>query len=84
MLTQRQIEDKWIDSEYLRRSGITEKLKADGYQIQLTSANDEATALDFDRWEHVIVEQDGKYFRLKIHDHPAVGGYLVLLRRRPR
>jgi hypothetical protein len=46
-------------------------LKADGYQVQLIGANAEATALDLDEWEHVIVEQDGKRFRLKIHDHPA-------------
>jgi len=57
-------------------------LKAEGYQVQLDSANNESRLVDLEGWEHVIVEQDGKRFRLKFHDHPAVGGYMVLLRRR--
>jgi hypothetical protein len=79
-----QIEDKWIDTEHLKRSGVTERLKAEGYQVQLDSANNESRLVDLEGWEHVILEQNGKRFRLKFHDHPAVGGYMVLLRRRMR
>jgi hypothetical protein len=45
----------------------------------------EATAIDIDGWEHVIVERgDDSRARLKIRDAPALGGYVVLLKRRKK
>jgi hypothetical protein len=75
-----EVQDKWVDSEYVKP--ITKMLEAEGYTVNLRSANEEARLIDFDGWEHVIVECDGARFRLKIHDHPVIGGYLVLLKKR--
>jgi hypothetical protein len=61
---------------------ITKELEAEGYIVNLRSANEEAKLIDFEGWEHVIIERDGTRFRLKIHDHPVVGGYLVLVKKR--
>jgi hypothetical protein len=75
-----EIEDKWVDSEYVTR--LTKELEAEGYTVNLRSANEEAKLIDFEGWEHVIIGRDGARFRLKIHDHPVVGGYMVLLKKR--
>ena len=38
--------------------------------------------IELDGWEPVLIdEQDGTRAKLKIHDHPVVGGYLILLKR---
>ena len=49
--------------------------------MNLRQANEESKLIDFEGWEHVIIERDGARFRLKIHDHPIVGGYMVLLKK---
>jgi len=39
--------------------------------------------VDLHGWEPVLLDQsDGTKARLKIHDHPVVGGYVILLKRR--
>jgi len=49
----------------------------------MCSANDESDRVALEGWEHVVIEQtDGSLVQLKIADHPTVGGYLLLLKRR--
>jgi hypothetical protein len=77
-----EVQDKWVDSDYPTQLGITKQLEAEGYTLNWRSANEEATLIDIGGWEYVIVERDGVRFRLKVHDHPVIGGYLVLLKKR--
>jgi hypothetical protein len=74
------IQEKWVDSEYITR--VTRELEAEGYTVNLRSANDEAKLIDFGGWEHAIFERDGARFLLKIRDLPILGGYMVLLKKR--
>jgi len=77
------IADKWVGLGYEGKSGLASKLKTQGYELHWSSGDREAELVDIGGWEHVLVEQpDGTKARLKIHDHPAVGGYLVLLKKR--
>jgi hypothetical protein len=46
------------------------------------SADKEAVSVDIDGWEYALVERPEGPVRLKIHDHPVIGGYLVLLKKR--
>ncbi len=72
-----------MSAKYVERSGILEKLRSGGYELKLDSANNEATAVDIDGWEVVTEQQpDGTRVCFKIHDHPAVGGYMILLKRK--
>jgi pyrimidine deaminase RibD-like protein len=77
--------DKWVSPGYERKSGVAKTLDEQGFDLGWASADKEAEKVEFEGWEYVLVDQpDGKRARLKIHDHPAVGGYLVLLKcRRP-
>lgn len=77
-----EVQDKWVDSDYPTQLGITKQLEAEGYTVNWRSANEEAKLIDIGGWEYVIVERDGLRFRLKIHDHPVIGGHLVLLKKR--
>ena len=75
--------DKWVNLEYAEKSGITKKLQDQGYIVRWSAANQEAERIDLEGWEPVLVEQsDGTFARLKIHDHPTIGGYLILLKKR--
>jgi hypothetical protein len=79
----RAIDDLWVSTEYPQR--LIQKLTADGYDLKWERAMDEATSIDVDGWEHVIVERgDGSRARLKIQDAPALGGYVVLLKRKKK
>ncbi len=63
---------------YLQKSGLLDRLAADGYQYHLSAANDELEKVELEGWPHVLIEQtDGSKARLKIRDHPIIGGYLV-------
>jgi len=78
-----QIVDLWVDLDYPQKLGLIEKLRAGGYELKWERAIDEATAIDIEGWEHVIVNRpDGTLARLKIHDAPVVGGFVVLLKKR--
>jgi hypothetical protein len=78
-----QIVDKWVDQSYPEKAGITRKLTAEDFDLSWTRANEESEKVDLQSWEPVVVElADGTNARLKIRDHPAVGGYLILLRRK--
>jgi hypothetical protein len=77
-----EVQDKWVDSDYPTQLGITKQLEAEGYTVNWRSANEEAGLIDIGGWEYVIVERDGVRFRLKVHDHPVIGGHLVLLKKR--
>jgi len=75
--------DKWVNYSYPENAGITEALKSEGYQLRWTTANEESQRIDLQGWEPVVLDQaDGTRARLKIHDHPVVGGYLILLRKK--
>lgn len=77
------IQDKWVSSEYVERSGLVRVLEDQGYELKWEAAKNEATSIEMDGWEAVTVTQpDGTHVRLKIRDHPVVGGYMILLRRR--
>jgi len=75
--------DKWVNLSYPDKAGLTEALKSEGYELRWTIANEESQRVDLQGWEPVILDQaDGMRARLKIHDHPVVGGYLILLRKK--
>ena len=77
-----EVQDKWVDYDYPTQLGITKQLEVEGYTVNWRSANEEAKLTDVGGWKYVIVERDGARYRLKIHDHPVIGGYLVLLKKR--
>ena len=77
------IVDKWVNLGHEHKSGVAKKLNDEGFDLGWVSADKEAGKVEFEGWEYVLVDQnDGKTARLKIHDHPAIGGYLVLLKKR--
>lgn len=77
------ITDKWVSTEYVERSGILEELQEEGYDIRWTTAKQEAVRVDLEGWEQVLLSQsDGTQARLKIQDSPAIGGYLILLKKK--
>ena len=78
-----QIVDKWVNSSYPEDAGIIRGLAAAGYDLYWSRANDEAEWVDLQGWEPVLVDQpDGPKARLKVRDHPSVGGYVILLRKK--
>jgi hypothetical protein len=78
-----QISDKWVNISYPEKAGITQRLTAEGYDLHWTRANDENEKVDLQGWEPVLVDQtDGTKARLKIRDHPVIGGYVILLRKK--
>lgn len=78
-----QIIDKWVNLSYPEEAGITQELTGEGYDLRWSTANDESERVDLEGWEPVLLDQtDGTKARLKIHDHPVVGGYLILLKRK--
>jgi TIR domain-containing protein len=81
----REVVDLWVNTEYAAKLGLIEKLRAESYDLKWEAANDEASSIDLEGWEYVIVERkDGSQCRLKIKDAPVVGGYVVLLKRTKR
>ena len=77
------IVDKWVSLGYEQKAGIAQNLKDQGFDLHWSSADKESERVDIDGYEHVLVDQpDGSQARLKIHDSPVVGGYLVLLKRK--
>lgn len=78
-----QIIDKWVNDSYPERAGITQKLTAEGYHLAWRTAKEESELIDLKGWEPILLEQpDGTRARLKIRDHPVVGGYVTLLKRK--
>ena len=75
--------DKWVSTTYVEKAGIVKELQQEGYDLRWTAAKDENQRIDLEGWEPVILSQpDGKKARLKIKDHPIIGGYLILLKKR--
>jgi hypothetical protein len=80
-----EISDKWVSLGYERKSNLAKELEEEGYELGWVAANNEAERVEFENWDYVLVElPNHAKARLKIHDHPAIGGYLVLLKRRKR
>jgi len=80
-----EIIDKWVSFGYEHKSTLSKKLAAEGYELGWISADKEAEKIEFEGWEYVLVDQsEDTKARLKIHDHPVIGGYLILLKRRKR
>lgn len=78
-----QIFDKWVNLSYPEKAGIIQELTAAGYDHCWSTANDENERVDLQRWEPVLADQaDGTKARLKIRDHPVVGGFVILLKRK--
>ncbi len=76
-----EVHDKWVSTRYIEESGIAEELKRQGYDLRWVAANDEAQMIDLEGWEYVLRdEDDGTRVRIKVRDHPIIGGYLVLLK----
>lgn len=77
------IVDKWVTTEYAEKAGIGTNLDQEGYTSDWVYANKENERVDLDGWEYVLVDQgDGTRARLKMHEHPAFGGYIVLLKKK--
>lgn len=77
-----EVVDKWVSMEYVEKSGIVKELQDQGYDLCWSDANHENERVDLEGWEPVILNQrDGTRARLKIHDHPVIGGYLIFLKR---
>jgi hypothetical protein len=75
--------DKWVNLPYPEKAGITQALNSEGYELRWTTANEESERVDLQGWEPVLLDQvDGTRARLKLRDHPVVGGYLILLRKK--
>jgi len=78
-----QIADKWVDLSYPEKAGIMRQLTTEGFELCWATANKESEKIDLQNWEPVLLDlADGTKARLKIHDHPVVGGYLILLKRK--
>ncbi|HEY4184598.1 MAG TPA: hypothetical protein VGP07_05980 [Polyangia bacterium] len=75
------VEDKWVGIEYLAKSGLEEKLHAEGYRLNWVDAEHESERVEFEGWEYVeVTKPDATRTHLKIRDGGAGGGYLVLLK----
>ncbi|TMA77833.1 MAG: hypothetical protein E6J74_42440 [Deltaproteobacteria bacterium] len=78
-----QIIDKWVNESYPEEAGIIQELTAQGYDLRWSTANQESERVDLQGWEPVLLDQtEGTKARLKIHDQPVVGGYLILLKKK--
>lgn len=76
------IVDKWVNLGYEHKSGVAKTLQDQGYDLGWVKADKEAEKVEFEGWEYVLIDQPSvKIACLTIHDHPAVGGHLVLLKR---
>lgn len=79
------IVDKWVSTEYVEKAGIAKELQEQGYDVRWTTAKKETVRVDLEGWERVLIRQsDGTNARLMIQDSPAIGGYLILLKRKNR
>jgi hypothetical protein len=77
-----QVADKWVSTPYIEKTGIAKDLRTQGFELCWSTGNDETTKTDTEGWEPVLIcEPDGTLARLKVRDHPIVGGYLILLKR---
>ena len=77
------IVDKWVNIHYPEKAGITEKLINEGYSTCWSAANRESELVDLEGWKVVLLDlEDGTKARLKIHDMPAIGGYLIFLKKK--
>lgn len=75
--------EKWVSLAYAEKAGIAKDLGNEGYDVRWATANSESESVDLEGWERVVVNQpDGTRALLKIRDHPAIGGYLILLKKR--
>ncbi len=84
-VAEREIEviDKWVSTAYVEKAGIVKKLQDEGYELRWTAANKESERIDLEGWEQVILTQpEGNKARLKVKDHPAIGGYVILLKKK--
>lgn len=78
-----QVIDKWVSLDYIEKAGIDKELKAQGYCLYWSSADKESKRIDLEGWERVVMSQaDGSLVWLKVRDHAALGGYLILLKKR--
>ncbi len=77
------VEDKWVGTEYLAKSGLETKLHAEGYRLNWVDAEHENERVEFEGWEYVeVTKPDATRTHLKIRDSGAGGGYLVLLKKK--
>ncbi len=77
------IENMWVDLKYVDDAGVAQRLRDEGYRHYWCAANKQARKVNLEGWEVVVDEiDDGRRVRYKVQDHPAVGGHMVLLRKR--
>lgn len=77
------IKDNWVNLSYIEQAEIAQELRKQGFELKWATANSESELVDLKGWEVVINEQpDGTKMRFKIRDHEAVGGYLILLKKK--
>ncbi|MGO9018099.1 MAG: hypothetical protein ACLQVJ_07070 [Syntrophobacteraceae bacterium] len=78
-----EVVDKWVNTAYAEKSGIVKEIQEQGYELRWTSAKKENERVDLEGWEPVLINQpDGNRACLKVKDHSAIGGYLILLKKR--
>lgn len=75
------IVDEWTSFAGFERSGLMERFAREGYQHTWAIANRSRELVEQHGWEIFIDQVDGVQVQYKIEHQPAVGGYLILLRR---
>src|SRR5215475_12149129 len=49
--------DKWVNSSYPEKAGITQELRSQGYKWRWVTANEESERIDLQGWEPVLLDQ---------------------------
>lgn len=80
---QTHVGEKWVDLSYFEKSGLKERLESAGFKYTWATARKQRERVEVDGWE-VVVEKDndGKRVCFKCKDHDAVGGFIILLKKR--
>lgn len=74
--------DEWTSFAGFERSGLMERFAREGYQHTWAIANRAPDLIEQHGWKIFVDVVDGVHVQYKIEHQPAVGGYLILLRRR--
>jgi hypothetical protein len=73
--------DEWTSFAGFEHSGLMERFAREGYQHTWCIANRANEMIRQHGWEVFVDFVDGHHVQYKIEHQPAVGGYLILLRR---
>lgn len=76
-----QVQDKWVNLGFEHKSGMAEALTKEEYDFAWISADKEAEKIELEGWQYALHDSNGVKSRLKIRDHPAIGGYLFFAKK---